>query len=306
MKNHRSFAAGVVALGSALLLAGCSGWSYQPPMRGNVSFAPSNLGKLRAAAPQNPSSFSQALTADYASFAGALEDEHHDWADADYFARKGLAASRGEVVPPENNSNWLVPLEVPDKFRTQLAEGRNRLVAALGRGAGDRLPRVAARAQVSYDCWVERMEDDWKSAIDGDCHRQFLAALAQLEGQPQPAAQPAAPPVAPAHEYRVYFEFDKSELLPEAQQILQQVARQAQADPALRVVLVGKADRSGSDAYNMKLSHRRAEAVHDALVKSGVPAGRIDTRWVGERQPPVPTPDGVREPRNRVVEIELH
>src|SRR5579885_1658624 len=96
MKNHRSFAAGVVALGSALLLAGCSGWSYQPPMRGNVSFAPSNLGKLRAAAPQNPSSFSQALTADYASFAGALEDEHHDWADADYFARKGLAASRGE------------------------------------------------------------------------------------------------------------------------------------------------------------------------------------------------------------------
>lgn len=306
MKTHGSFAAGVVALGSALLLAGCSGWSYQPPMRGNVSFAPYNLSQLRAAAPQNPTTFSQALTADYASFAGALHDEHHDWADADYFARKGLAASRGDVVPPENNANWLVPLEVPDKFRSQLAEGRNRLMTALDHGAGNRLPKVAARAQVSYDCWVERMEDDWKSAVDGDCHRQFLAALTQLEGKPQPAAQPAAPPAAPTHEYRVYFEFDKSELLPEAQQILQQVSRQAQQDPALRIVLVGKTDRSGSDTYNMKLSHRRAETVHDALVKNGVPAGRIDTRWVGERQPPVPTPDGVREPRNRVVEIDLH
>jgi outer membrane protein OmpA-like peptidoglycan-associated protein len=71
------------------------------------------------------------------------------------------------------------------------------------------------------------------------------------------------------------------------------------------VALVGKADRAGSDAYNMALSKRRADAVKGELARAGVPPARIDERWVGEREPPVPTPEGVREPRNRVVEITL-
>lgn len=304
MKKQRRFAAGLALWGLVLLLAGCSSWSFQPPMRGNVSFAPYNLGKLRAAVPATPGTFTQGLTSDYAGLAGSLHDELGDWADADYFARKGLAAARGEIVPPENNANWLVPLEVPNQFRTELGHSRERLVAALDGGGRERLPLVAARAQVSYDCWVERMEDDWKTAVDGPCHKQFLDALTRLEGRPQPAAQPAAGP-GPAREFRVYFEFDKSDLLPEAQQILLQVAALAKQEPGLHIVLVGKADRAGSDAYNMRLSKRRADRVHDGLLQDGVAANRIETRWVGEREPPVPTADGVREPRNRVVEINL-
>lgn len=303
MKNHRGIAGSLATWGAVLLLAGCSCWSFQPPMRGNVSFAPYNLGKLRAAAPAKPTSFTEGLTSDYASFAGSLHDNLNDWADADYFARKGLAAARGNAVPPEENSNWLIPLEVPNKFRTELAQGRQRLVAALGSGQ-QRMPLVAARAQVSYDCWVERMEDNWKEAVDGPCHKQFLDALARLEGRAQPAAQPASGPGL-GHEFRVYFEFDKSELLPEAKEILEKVAAQVNGDPKTHVVLIGKADRAGSDRYNMDLSKRRADRVRDALVQDGVAANRITTRWVGERQPPVPTAPGVREPRNRVVEITL-
>ena len=305
MKQQRRTAAGLVLWGLALLLAGCSNWSYQPPMRGNVSFAPYNLGKLREAAPASPTTFTQGLTSDYAGLAGSLEGDLKDWADADYFARKGLAAAHGEAVPPEDNSNWLVPLEVPLATRTDLAKSRERLLADLNGGGRDRLPLVAARAQVSYDCWVERMEDDWKAAADGPCHQQFLAALAQLEGRTQPAAAPAAAP-GPGREFRVYFEFDKAELLPEAQQILNQVAGVAKKEPGVHVVLVGKADRAGSDGYNLRLSKRRAEVVRGALVQNGVAANRIETRWVGEREPPVPTADNVREPRNRVVEINLH
>jgi OOP family OmpA-OmpF porin len=306
MKDRRSIAVGLAICGLAMLLAGCSSWSFQPPMRGNASFGPHNLAALRAAAPASPTTFAQALTADYAGFAGSLHDELKDYADTDYFSRKGLAAAEGAAVPPENNGNWLIPLEVPEKFRTELAQYRERLVAALDGGGRERLPLVAARAQVSYDCWVERMEDDWKTAISGPCRQQFLDALGRLEGraQTQPPAQPAIGP-GPGREFRVYFEFDKSEILPEARQILQQVTALAKEQPGLQIMLVGKADRAGSDGYNLGLSKRRAEAVRRALVEGGVADGRIATRWVGEREPPVQTPDGVREPRNRVVEINL-
>jgi OOP family OmpA-OmpF porin len=280
------------------LVAGCSSWSFAPPMRGNPSFAGYNLGELRKESPASPSTFNQALVADYAELGTSLHDQQHDFADADYFSRKGLAAANGVAVPPEINGNWLIPLEVPERYRTELATSRDRLLRALDGGGRDRLPLVAARAQVSYDCWVERMEDDWRSAIDGPCRKQFLEAMAQLEGKPAVAAP------AP-REFRVYFEFDRSALLPEAQQILDQVVALAKQQPKLRLVLVGKADRAGTDGYNLTLSRRRAETVRDALTRSGIAPGRIELRYVGDREPPVPTPPGVREPRNRVVEIDL-
>jgi OOP family OmpA-OmpF porin len=267
-----------------------------------------NLSSVEAAAPQNPANFGGALTKDYATLASQLANQDHDWADSDYFSRKGLAAAHGEVVPPENNANWLVPLEVPYHYRSDLASSRARLVQVLDGGARQRAPLVAARAQVSYDCWVERMEDDWKTAIDGPCHKEFLAAMNQLEAKP--AAQPPAPaqpaPTAAMHEYRVYFEFSKATLMPEARQIIKRVADVAKNDNNLKIVLVGKADRAGPSSYNLKLSQRRADAVASELAKDGVARNRIETQWVGERQPPVPTANGVREPRNRVVEITLH
>jgi OmpA-OmpF porin, OOP family len=306
MKIHKRVAGTFAALAVAVVLSGCSGWSYDPPLRGNASLARYNLSTLRGLAPGSPTDFNQGLIADYAGLAGSLQDELKDWADADYFARKGIAVTRGKDVPPENNRNWLIPLEVPDKFRTELADGRARLIAAFDKGARERLPLFAARAQVSYDCWVERMEDDWQNAVKGPCRQQFFDALARLEGRAEtpPAARPAATPM-PGREYRVYFEFDRAEILPEAQQILLQIAALAKQSPDLKILLVGKADRSGGDAYNLQLSRRRADAVHDALTKAGVAKSRLETRWVGEREPPVPTADNVREPRNRVVEINL-
>ena len=75
--------------------------------------------------------------------------------------------------------------------------------------------------------------------------------------------------------------------------------------PDLTIAVAGHTDTSGSAAYNLGLSARRAEAVRQALVAGGVPADAIMTDSFGESDPLVPTPDGVREPSNRRAEIRF-
>jgi OOP family OmpA-OmpF porin len=195
---------------------------------------------------------------------------------------------------------------IPAAKQGELAAARQRLLAALDGGGRDRAPPLAARAQSRYDCWLEQQEENWQVEDIATCRSQFLAAMSDLEARP--AAQPPAaqqPLPAAAREYRVYFDFDKATLTPEAQQIISQVAAAIRSGGTARVELVGKADRSGTDQYNQRLSERRARAVQDALIQAGVPRDRLTARAVGEREPPVPTPDGVREPRNRVVEVGI-
>lgn len=289
-------------LGGGLTLAGC-GWSYAPPMRGNANSEPMNLASAQARAPQNPANFRQGLAMEYASLASTMSTtpmttQSGNWVDADYFSRKGLKADQGGAVLPENNSNWLVPLESPNGFRTELADGRKRLVTALDAGGRERAPAIAARAQVRYDCWVEQMERDWQIGSKGTCRSEFLAALGELEGVPKVAAA--------ARGYNVFFDFDLSMLTPEGRRIVDAAAVAARDDGSVQITLLGKADLSGTDPYNMSLSERRADTVRNTLLAEGVTSDRIGTRWVGDREPPVPTESGVREPRNRVVEITIH
>jgi OOP family OmpA-OmpF porin len=304
MQHRNFFATALALLSAAAALAGCSSFSSSPAMRGNWVVEPMNLPAAQQAKPG--ATFVESLAYEYSNLASNLSSKDHDWADADYFSRKGLAAGNGSVVVPEQNSNWLIPLEVPLKTRNELSESRNRLVAALDGGARDRNPALAAKAQARYDCWVERMEDDWKTAMTGPCRAEFLAAMDELErGVRVAPAAPAPAPVAPARLFNVYFDFDKATLTEDGRKIVDLVAGQAKGGN-VTVTITGKADLSGTDAYNLGLSKRRAEAVRQALVGDGVPAGKVEERYVGMREPPVPTAAGVREPRNRVVEISFH
>jgi OOP family OmpA-OmpF porin len=260
------------------------------------------LAAAKAGAPQRANSFVEYLASEYTAFAGDL-DQQGDWVDADYFARKATVAAQGVVVAPENNAAWAIPLETPAGFRTQLTQARARLVAALDGGARDRAPALAARAQVRYDCWTERLEDDWQRAQNGPCRSEFLAAMDQLENKPAAAAPPAA--AVPGNVIDVYFDFNKSGLTREGRQIVQQIAGQLKANSSASVTIIGKTDLAGTDSYNLVLSKRRAEAVRSELLKAGIPASRMTVQWTGKRQPPVPTADGVREPRNRVVEVTV-
>ncbi|MBM3560422.1 MAG: OmpA family protein, partial [Alphaproteobacteria bacterium] len=85
--------------------------------------------------------------------------------------------------------------------------------------------------------------------------------------------------------------------------ILQQAATHAKGLATVKIRSTGHADRSGSDAYNMRLSQRRADAVKAELVRLGLKASDIAVVARGEANPLVPKADGVREPQNRRVEI---
>jgi OOP family OmpA-OmpF porin len=119
------------------------------------------------------------------------------------------------------------------------------------------------------------------------------------------AAPPAPPPAEAAKSYLVFFDFDKSDLTPEALKIVRAAADNATKSNATKLEVTGHTDTSGSDAYNMRLSKRRAVSVEEELVKDGVPRQEIAIFAKGKREPLVPTGDGVKEPQNRRVQIVL-
>jgi hypothetical protein len=115
MKHANILTAPIALLSGSLLLASCSGWSYQPPMRGNAQVEPMNFASAQTAAPTAPASFTQSLASEYSDLARTMTKApmmtaSGDWVDSDYFSRKSLKADRGQTVQPENNANWLVPL----------------------------------------------------------------------------------------------------------------------------------------------------------------------------------------------------
>jgi iron complex outermembrane receptor protein len=121
-------------------------------------------------------------------------------------------------------------------------------------------------------------------------------------------AEPYTPPppqaVAPApRSYLVFFDFNKSDLTSQAEQIVDQAASNAGPAKVTRLTVTGHTDTVGSDAYNMRLSRRRAESVAARLEKDGIPSSEIEIVAKGKRDLLVPTADGVREPQNRRVQI---
>jgi len=92
---------------------------------------------------------------------------------------------------------------------------------------------------------------------------------------------------------------------PETDAIVEQVLATIARRPAPEITVSGHTDAVGTDAFNDALSLRRAERVRAMLIGRGIAADSITTVGRGKREPRVPAPDGVPEPRNRRVEINV-
>jgi outer membrane protein OmpA-like peptidoglycan-associated protein/outer membrane receptor protein involved in Fe transport len=145
-------------------------------------------------------------------------------------------------------------------------------------------------------CWMDRGRELWLQVT-----YKFRG------GEPAPATTPYVPPPpappAVARSYMVFFDFDKSDLTPDAVKIVDQAAANAAPAKATTITVTGHTDTVGSDAYNMRLGKRRAESVAAQLEKDGIPSSEIVLISKGKRDLLVPTKDGVREPQNRRVTI---
>jgi OOP family OmpA-OmpF porin len=172
---------------------------------------------------------------------------------------------------------------------------------------------TAAMAQ-NIDNWRNSTGDVWKNST-GDCWRDanWTPATA-APGCGAPAAAAVVPPkpaavVAAASKVTyaadAFFDFDKSVVKPAGKAKLDDLVSKVKGINLEVIIAVGHTDSIGSDAYNQKLSVRRAEAVKAYLVSKGIEKNRIYTEGKGEKQPVADNKTKEGRAKNRRVEIEV-
>ncbi|HNQ92963.1 MAG TPA: OmpA family protein [Alphaproteobacteria bacterium] len=299
MTSIRGISSLALVAAASLLLSGCSGFKSHSEVEA--------LNEAQAVG----SPFTQSLASEYRDMANHEQNAMFDYSDALHFARKGLAASAGEVVLPEPVSDW----NLKPEHIEELSAARAKLIMALDAGAREGNPKVAATAQARFDCWIEQQEENWQNTDIIACKSQFFDALNALgpvttppapeEMMPPVSAAPAPmAPMAPEDaKYLVFFDFDSSKVDAGGSSVLDSVAAEIKKQSISAVNVVGYTDTSGSKKYNKRLSAKRANAVREALVLRGVSADLLKVDSMGEENLMVPTADEVREPANRRTEI---
>ena len=186
---------------------------------------------------------------------------------------------------------------------------------------------VAAQTSTKNGYWTQGVGGPvWRNAY-GQCWKAayWTPAMALPECDPdlaprpvvtppppppvKPAAKPAAKPKPVAEKVTlaadVLFDFDKSVLKAEGKSKLDDLATKVRGINLEVVIAIGHTDSIGSDAYNQRLSVRRAESVKSYLVSKGVEPNRIYTEGKGEKQPVASNKTKDGRQKNRRVEIEV-
>lgn len=242
--------------------------------------------------------FQSALAQHYMAFSEQAE-KGYDWQNSWHFADKGLLAAYGQEIGPEELSDW----DIPADAKVDLEVAREKLLEVLTPENIEKHAELAASAQFHFDCWVKNQDQNWQFDLIAECRDGFENDIAQLQGAKKSLNGAAVEKFS----YIVYFQWGQAGLGLEAQNTVDSAALELTSkNEPYEVVLNGHTDASGLQAYNMKLSQRRAEAVKKRLVERGVNAKAITIFAYGESEPAYKTADGIKEKTNRRVEIFLH
>lgn len=261
-------------------------------------------GAMTAPAPASASAtaYQRSLHQGYSSF-GTWEYQQADFRDAAYMWNKAKSAGAGQNVGPTNPSER----RIANPHSGEINAAYSRLTSALGTSGALELNALPlSTAQVYYDCWVEQAEEGHQPEHIAYCKNGFETAMGQIGARPVAAAPaPAAPAATSARPFLIFFDWDRANVNDSARPTLSEITNTIKANPNANVRISGHADKSGTDRYNDALSKRRADAVLNALTQQGVQRNRTTVESFGESRPLVDTADGVREPQNRRVEVNI-
>ena len=200
---------------------------------------------------------------------------------------------------PVGWSNSPQPIE-PEALRPSGRLARNDLVVLLPKPDGT-IGGVIVRTEDGQEILLNKAYAG--AHIDGPGAMQpvtYDAARAKREFSPVVAALPARPAT-----FLLYFLEGNDELTPESEREVERIFAEIAARPYPEILIIGHTDAVGNAQFNDQLSGQRAQRVRDDLVKRGTSADRIEVSARGKREPLVPTSQGVSEPRNRRVEINV-
>jgi OOP family OmpA-OmpF porin len=189
----------------------------------------------------------------------------------------------------------------PSKFALALAFAA---VTASGVASAQTYPQTV-------DNWRNPFGDVWKNGTNELCWRDAFwtpaTGIPGCDGVPVAQQKPKPAPMAAKVVFNAdtFFDFDKSTLKPEGRQLLDQVAQQASGIDLETIIAVGHTDSIGTEAYNQKLSERRAASVKSYLVSKGIDPNRIYTEGKGELNPIASNKTKEGRAQNRRVEIEI-
>ena len=122
-------------------------------------------------------------------------------------------------------------------------------------------------------------------------NREFSSVVEALPGRPAT--------------FLLYFREGKDELTSDSEREVERVFGEIAARPYPEILVIGHTDAVGNAQFNDQLSRQRAQRVRGDLIKRGIPVERIEVSSRGKREPLVPTSEGVSEPKNRRVEINV-
>lgn len=293
----------ILLISITILLSSCS---YQGD---NIPYAVKELSK-REPEIKYKTDFNSVLAVEYLKYAKSLLRQH-DPKNAEYFATKAIRALNEGNVSYEIPSNWSInPDLIPE---INFAQARlNFLLSNYLKW----LPSKLARLFIYNDCWIYQEANKNRLTIisDQSCKTKFYKLLATLEQYidniDNPQLETSAKQIAISelefNKFEIFFDLASYKINEQASQKLLEIINYIKSlNGDYKILLVGTADRNGSEIYNRNLAIQRAKIITNYLTTNGVPSDLIESRALGSSFPAVITPNNSKEDLNRRVMIYI-